>query len=773
MRNLNKLFLRISVFTILFTIHLSFSLSQTFSLSGQVVDAATHQPVAQAIVELLEIGTRKSTDDEGRFQYERLSSGHYTLSVRHIAYADAERFIVLPLSQNDSIIINLRPALYKSDEVVIRSTRTSSAMNNTPYPVDIEMSDQLTQSSNVTVSDALSKVPGIALVRDGIWETAISIRGMSRSDIVSLIDNTRIETANDIAGALSLINMNDLERVETLKSPGSVLYGTGTLGGVLHFVTKRPSFTDQFQSKAEVTSNVSSVDGGLSNFAAMQCSSDKFALRLSGGDRNAGNTMTPDGILPNSQYHDFSLTGSLGIKTIDEQSLFLTYQRSQAENTGIPGGSAFGPTAAVQYKLARRELFGLEYDIPNISSILPLITIRMSRQEIDRNVESNQGDTLIVTPHAIHTTTSFQIEFKLCPFTNNLLVVGAEAWEKQLESEREKDFLNQNKIIGDLPIPTSRFFNAGIYAQDEWTMIPNELTATLGARYDLIRVSNDKAYNPEYVIISGILHTNTADSTILWNSGTAHDESWSGNAGLQYSLNSHLDLTFLAATAFRSPSLEERYQYLALGNGRVQVGNPNLQPERSFCLNVGDRVHTDEFRIQIDFFLNHLTNLITTVPGTFEGVPALLDTNIGKARLFGYEISGEFDLTTWSVLRTSLAYVRGEDTRNNANLPQIAPLNAQVEWSAYYRQVGTLSISCTGDASQKNLASGETSTAGYVVVDVNAVSVPLNIGRFSLTLHSGIQNLLNKAYQNYLSTLRGLVKEEPGRNYFLSITVAL
>ena len=348
MNNCLPYFNKTNTYIVLFFFNFSFSLSQSISLTGKVVDAVTHQPIAQAIVEVLETGEKKSTDDEGHFRYERLSSGRYTLSVQHIAYANTERLIVLPLSQNDSIIINLRPALYKSDEVVIRSTRTSSAMNNTTYPVDIEMSDQLTQSSNVTVSDALSKVPGIALVRDGIWETAISVRGMTRSDIVSLIDNTRIETANDIAGALSLININDLERVETLKSPGSVLYGTGALGGVIHLVTKRPSFTDQIESKAEWTSSASTVDGGLSNFAAVQSSSDQYAARISGGYRNAGNTTTPDGILPNSQYHDFSLTGSLGIKTIDEQSLFLSYQRSQAENTGIPGGSAFGPTAAVQ-----------------------------------------------------------------------------------------------------------------------------------------------------------------------------------------------------------------------------------------------------------------------------------------------------------------------------------------------------------------------------------------------------------------------------------------
>jgi hemoglobin/transferrin/lactoferrin receptor protein len=764
---------QISIYVILYVFNFSLSLSQSISFTGKVVDAVTHQPVAQAIIEILEIGQRKSTDDEGRFRYEQLSSGRYTLSVRHIAYAHDEHSFIFPLNQNDSIVIYLHPALFKSDAVVVRSSRTSSAMSNIPYPVDIETNDQLTQFSNITISDALNKVPGVALVRDGTWETTVSIRGMSRSNIVSLIDNTRIETANDIAGALSLINIKDLDRVEILKSPGSVLYGTGALGGVLHLVTKRPSFTDEFQVKGELTSGASSVDKGVSNFAAMQCSSDLYAVRMSGGERNAGNIMTPDGVLPHSQYHDFSLTGSLGIKTIDEQALFFSYQRSQAEDTGIPGGSAFGTTAAVRYTLARRELFGLEYDIPNISSKLPLITFRMSRQEIDRNVEIIQSPAVTVTPHAVHTTVSAQMESKIVPMTDHLLVVGAEVWERELDSRREKNLISANMIIGERPIPSSKYFSGGIYAQDEWNILPNKLTMTLGARYDWIRVSNDKTFNPEYVITSGILQTNTADSTILWNSGSAHDESWSATAGLRYAINSHLDLTFLAATAFRSPSLEERYQFLDLGNGSIQVGNPNLQPERSLCLNVGSRVYTEGFKMQTDFFLNQLTNLVTTMPGTFEGRPALINTNIGEARLYGYEISGEIDLTAWSVLKTSLAYVRGQDMRNHTDLPQIAPLNGQVELTGYFRQIGTMSISCSGEASQDNLASGEINTASYGVVDISVVSVPWNIGRFSLTLHSGIQNLLNKAYQNHLSTLRGLVKEEPGRNYFLSLTVAV
>ncbi len=182
--------------------------------------------------------------------------------------------------------------------------------------------------------------------------------------------------------------------------------------------------------------------------------------------------------------------------------------------------------------------------------------------------------------------------------------------------------------------------------------------------------------------------------------------------------------------------------------------------------------HTDGFKMQADFYLNQLKNRIQGMPGMFEGRPAVISTNIGEARLYGYEISSEKTLTTWSVLKAWLAYVRGEDTHYKTSLPQIAPLTGQVELDGYFKNVGTLSFSCSGSAAQNNLAAGEKHTAGYIVYDFGFVSVPLTAGQFSFIIRTGIQNLFNMDYQNHLSTLRGIIKDEPGRNIFLNATMA-
>jgi hemoglobin/transferrin/lactoferrin receptor protein len=759
-------------FTLLTAVHISLSRAQPGSIIGHVIDAATGRPIAQAIVILLEARQQCSSDEDGRFQYNQITPGQYTISVRHISYANVERTFVGVRGFCDSLNIAMQPAILQSDEVIVRSTRTLSTMNATPYPLSVDLKEQFLRHAPVTISEALNTVPGIAVVRDGSWETTISIRGMSRSNIVTMVDNTRIETSQDIAGVLSLVNMHDLERVETLKSSGSVLYGTGALGGALHLMTKRSSFTNQFQYSTELTNDITSVDGGSSHFLALEGSSDRYVVRVSGGFRNAGNTSTPEGVLRNSQYQDFSLSGFFGIKTIRNHSLSLTYQRCQAEDAGIPGSSAFGTTAAVRYTLARRELLGLEYSIPNLTPTIPFLTLRISQQEIDRNVESRQGDTLTITPHAVHTTRSIQIESRIYPMINHLLVVGAEAWGRELDSRRERFFPIKNTLIGERPVPFSRYFSSGLYAQDELTIVPNTLTITTGARYDWISITNDETFNPEYVITNGTLQFAPANQQMLWQSGSANDASWSANAGIWYALNPHLDATLLAATAFRSPSLEERFQFIDLGSV-VRLGDPHLKPERSMCLNAGFRVHTEGLNVQTDLFVNQLTNLVTEVPDIYEGRAALLKKNIGEARLYGFEISSEYPFSSRMVLRASIAYVRGEDTHNQTPLPQIAPLNGRMELNSFVQQFGTWSFACTYAATQNELATGELRTPGYAVYDLSIASVPWNLGPMVFTFRSGIQNLFDRSFRNHLSSLRGIVKSEPGRNFFISATISV
>ena len=91
-------------------------------------------------------------------------------------------------------------------------------------------------------------------------------------------------------------------------------------------------------------------------------------------------------------------------------------------------------------------------------------------------------------------------------------------------------------IKGDVPIPNSFFTDLGIYAQDEFQLVPGKLNLTLGARADLIRVSNSEAVDPLYFIVNGVLNDKPANQKITFEQGLFTGGSGSGNASFQYSM---------------------------------------------------------------------------------------------------------------------------------------------------------------------------------------------------------------------------------------------
>jgi hemoglobin/transferrin/lactoferrin receptor protein len=750
----------------------TFADAQTFSMTGRVIDGSTLSGIAFATVSIPGSAQSGQSDDEGYFHITIPPSGTVHLAVRHPAYRLQEMNIDGSASSGDTVIVRLTQRIFQSDEVLIQSTRLSAAERNTPFPVTAHLQDELVRRPEPTVSDLLKHSPGISLVQDGTWQTSVAIRGMNRSSIVALVDHARIETASDISGAFSLINVHDLERIETVRSSGAALYGTGALGGIVHFLTKRAPFTEFSDIRGEVSSDLASVNNCFSQYIALEGTSERLAGRISGGHRRADNMTTPSGILPNSQFRDLSITGSLGLKTFGEQSLHLSYQLSQAEDTGISGGSPISSTASATYKRMRRELFRAEYTVPELTAAVISTTARLSLQNIRRNVEIIQSPTLTLTPHAIHSTVNAQFESRITAGPGHYLVLGADLWQRDLVSKRERINTAARTVTGENPVPHSQFLSGGIYGQYEWSVIPDVISFIGGVRYDLIRITNDDAVNPEYIITNGSVNRTPPNQTLLWRNGRTVNSSWSVNGGLQYSLFGNTELTMLASTAFRSPSLEERFQYLALGDG-IHLGNPDLEPEHSTGLNTGLRWHDDGTNIRADVFVNSLADLVADVPGTFEGNPAFIKQNISRARLYGYELSGERQLGPGTVVLFSVSSVRGEDTEMRTNLPFIPPVHGSLEIRTSFDGLGTLALSSAFSAAQSFTASGEIRTPGYAVTDIDALSEQMNSGHFSLTVRFGIRNVFNKAYRNHLSTIRGTNREAPGRNFTVSITVTV
>ena len=148
-------------------------------------------------------------------------------------------------SQQSESDMYIRLDTIKLEDVVVSSLKIDKKLAETPANLSIVNSLDFKRNSSFTTADVLSKEPGIAMSSDGMWSKGLNVRGLGEDRMVTLIDGNRVETATDLTASLSMIDVNDIERVEVIKGAQSVLYGSGAMGGIVNVITKDGYFADK------------------------------------------------------------------------------------------------------------------------------------------------------------------------------------------------------------------------------------------------------------------------------------------------------------------------------------------------------------------------------------------------------------------------------------------------------------------------------------------------------------------------------------------------
>ena len=769
--------------------------AQSFTLRGKITNAENGLTIQGAAV-FISYSNFVYSNTDGIYSLSGLNAGKYQIKISSLGY----KSISTELEINSDIIKDfaLTPSAIEFDEVVVSTNRTENYLRNSPFAESLVGKEEIQIRSTMSLPDILQNEPGVSLLRDGIWGTEVSIRGLSRENVITLIDGSRIATSTDVAARLSLINLNDVERVEVIKGASSSIYGSGATGGIVNIITKSPQLYDRLSFSGNVIGEYNSVND-LSVFGGSIYGGSSFwSTKLSGSYRKANNTQTPEGELSNSQFEDYSFSGALNIFPINNHKLKIDYQLFRADNVGIPGSSVFPEQALVTYPYERRELISAGYEIQNISKVFYKLSAKYSYQLINREVENipyivqnipasggnpaRRVSVLKITPGADHKNNNATLQGNFWLFESHNLAAGLDYWDRSYNGERERYQLIEvldsmgnvvsttNVITGEIPVPNSKYRSLGIFAQDEFKLFEDRLSTTLGLRYDFINITAEKTLNPVYTITNGVLNTNPPNQSVLWDSTDTNNSSYSANIGFIYSLFSSLDLTLGLGSSFRSPSLEERFQYIDQGRV-VRVGNPDLEPEKGQSIDLGIRHYSDNLKIISSFFYSHFNELVVEVPGTYEGRNALIKTNIGEARIYGFDFSADYNFWRDYIFYTTASYVKGDDIIADGNLPEIPPLNGRVGFKFGFLNYLQTDISSTLFAEQNDVAEGELTTPGYAVFNLLLNTVSIKFLSISFRVYSGIENIFNKGYRNHLSTTRGSITIEPGRNIFLKLAV--
>lgn len=766
--------------------------AQNFTLSGKVIDSKTGDAVQGAVV-FISYNYMAYTNNEGNYNIKEIPEGSYSIKISRIGF----RTISEEININANSLVknyNLVPTPIELDEVIVSTDRTEKFLRNSPHSELLIGKEQLENRPYNSIPDALKTEAGVALLRDGMWGTEVSIRGLNRENIVTLIDGNRIATSTDVAARLSMINSSDVERIEIIKGASSSIYGSGATGGILNVITKSPQLYDNFSINGNFSTGFNSVNN-LSALSGTLYSGTSFvSSKFSGSYRKARNTQTPAGELKNSQFEDYSFTGALNILPVDNHILKIDYQLFKANDVGIPGASVFPNNAEVRYPSEKRELVSAGYEIQNISKVFYKLSAKYAYQFIERDVENiphtvqnvpasgttpaRRVSVLKITPGADHKNNNIQVQGNFLLAEKNNLVVGVDYWDRSYNGSREKyqkiEMLNTqgnvvntiNKVIGESPLPVSKFKSLGIFAQDEAELIKEKLSLTFGARYDIINVSGEETLNPVYEITNGVYNSTPAGQKVIWNKIDADDASYSANAGFKYSVNPNLDLTLALGLSFRSPSLEERFQYIDQGS-YVRVGNPDLNSEKGQSVDLGVRYYSQRLKVISSIFFNSFDDLVTEIPGTFDGRNAFIKTNIGEARIYGLDLRADYNFYSDYVFYTTASYIKGDDITSGGHLPEISPLNGNVGIRFnLFDEIGA-DISSTIFARQTKVAAGELETPGYAVFNLSLNTKNIQLASANFRIFAGVENIFDKEYRNHLSTTRGLIVVEPGRNFYV------
>jgi iron complex outermembrane recepter protein len=215
------------------------------SYTGQVVDDESNRPVIGAHVFLVRNNVGDVTDRSGVFEFTGLKIRYDTLRVTHLGYASFERGLDLKALQEPEII-RLKAVPLLLGDVVVTATRLDREVRSVAGAVDVVLASSMTGTRRHYMEDALRFIPGIFVQsRPNQDEARITVRGSGiRTNwgvrgMRVLMNGIPLTDADGLTD-IDAIDLAIIDRIEVLRGPASSLYGTGSLGGVLHFITITP-----------------------------------------------------------------------------------------------------------------------------------------------------------------------------------------------------------------------------------------------------------------------------------------------------------------------------------------------------------------------------------------------------------------------------------------------------------------------------------------------------------------------------------------------------
>ena len=767
-------------------------------LNGKITDGKTGEPLSNATIHIHDINRDAVANDTGEYKTSFLPAGNYLVEVSHVGYASMVEMV--SINGNTIRDFALKESVVEHEGVTVTGVSGATRLKQSPQPVILLKKTELFKISSSNIINSLDHVPGVNALTTGPAISKPFIRGLGYNRVLVVNDGVRQEGQQ--WGDEHGIEVDDysVQRVEVLKGPASLMYGSDGLAGVINIQSLMPVSEGTISGNVlgEYQSN-SRLRGFYGNIAGTK---NGFIFNAYGSYKAAQDYKNKyDGYVFNSKFNNKNAGGMLGyagswghtyirVSNFDQHIGLIEGERDDAT------GKFLKPVAGGAEEIATSE------DFKSIDPFVPYqhvqhfklsadnsFNVKRSRLDIllgyQRNQRKEFGDPDTPNePEAFFDLKTINYSAKLnLPYKDNWRTsIGVSGMSQQ----------NKNRADEAL-IPDYNLFDAGGFVFTQYHR--DKVSLSGGLRFDNRHVNGKE-------MLDG---ADTKFAAFTKNFSNA-----SGSAGISYEAAKDFVLKFNVARGFRAPTLAELSSNGAHeGTNRFEAGNRNLKSETSLQADAGVEFNSEHITLGAGFFYNTIQNFIyyrklLNNAGTDS---LIIDADSGdelmvflfdqqKANLYGIEFNMDLHPhpLDWLHFENTFSFTRAkfnDAIDGSKNVPGIPAARYLSQLRGNFlpkgKSVRNFYISFESDYTfrQKHAFTGydtETATPAYWLMNASIGTDVMSKGQILFSISFSGNNLTDVAYQNHLSRLkytalnnvsgrRGVFNA--GRNFAVKLNVPL
>ena len=545
--------------------------SHAQTLTGRVTDLQTGQPLPGATVFSPQLDTGAATDVDGRYTLALPSPGVYRVVVSFVGYTPRTEAVTV----TDGITqyaVALTEAVVETPAITVTARSQASDILSTPQSVAVIDARQLQREATGSPMDALEDVAGVRLLRTGPAIAKPVVRGLTAQRVLVVNDGVRQEGQGwgdehgpEIGGA-------DVDGIEVVRGPASLLYGSDALGGVVQTVQQSLFDLGPFGGEAQATAvSVAQQTAGQLRIGG---ASGAWGAEARIGGLRAGQVRTPEALIPNTAQEQLTLSARAGRRFGETASVTAEVGRFdqqlglfEPDETGDLG--RFEIATPFQRVTHDRAVLRAETRLASGDRLDVIGAVQQNRR---REFEDASGDPALSLRL---TTGTLDARFHHRPIGRVFGTVGASGFVQTNETLAEETL-----------IPAGTTLNGALYVAEQ--LVLSRLTLDAGLRFDARGLDVDDA--PDLGVTA-----QTRSYTAL--TGAAGRGLPAEPPTLSFALN--------LGRAFRAPVLQELF-----GNGvhegtlRFERGDADLSPEASLALDGTVRYLTSHVFFEAGAFVN-------------------------------------------------------------------------------------------------------------------------------------------------------------------------